>query len=226
MVISSLLDFFLPRLCPVCGNNLQPHESFACDCCKLLIPKVSQNFTAVITEKKFSGDGIISDFAALYLFQKDKELQKIIHELKYGNRFVTGKYLGREIALCLKDKISAWSADCLVPVPLYHVKKAERGYNQAEYLCRGISEISGLPVKLNLIKRIRFTNTQTQLNLNERKKNVEGAFRAANSSRIAGKKIILVDDVITTGATIGECAKVLKDSGAARIYALSAALAG
>ncbi len=176
-------------------------------------------------ERKFSKENVIADFHSLFVFEKGKEFQDIIHTIKYNENFSMGVFLGKFMAQNLYEKINKWQPDCFIPIPLHHLKKAERGYNQSYYLAKGASKVIGVPVLNNVIKRDRFTPSQTNLNLKERKDNISGAFKLKNSNKISGKKIILVDDVITTGATITECAKVLINNGAEKVFSISAAIA-
>ena len=224
--VTQLFDFFLPRFCPSCSNKLEPNEHFICNACIGKIKPAEYYFLESEYKRKFSADKIISDFLCLYVFEKDKELQHIIHEIKYKENFRLGIYLGKLIGNKLKEKIFDWSADLIIPIPLHHLKKAERGYNQSYYIAKGMSSVCKIPVNASVIKRNRFTPSQTSLNLDERKENIQGAFTLKKKKIISGKKIILVDDVITTGATISECGKVLKEAGVKEIYALSSAIAG
>jgi ComF family protein len=102
---------------------------------------------------------------------------------------------------------------------------SERGYNQSLVIAKGISKTCGIPVKKNIIKRKRYTNTQTNLSLHERKLNISEAFSVVKPKIVKHKRIVIVDDVITTGATISECAKVLVNEGASEIFAVSVAIA-
>ena len=113
----------------------------------------------------------------------------------------------------------------VIPIPLHHLKKAERGFNQSYYIAKGISSQTSIAVKSNIIKRMRFTQSQTTMTLKEREENVEGAFKVRKTENVKGKSVLLVDDVMTTGATINECGKVLLEAGANKVYAVSVALA-
>jgi len=112
-----------------------------------------------------------------------------------------------------------------MPVPLHSLKKAERGYNQSLYITKGLSIESRIPFSNRTLKRIRFTFSQTTMTLKERQENVREAFKIAHSGKIKGKNILLIDDVITTGATVSECGKALLNAGAGKVYAASAAIA-
>ncbi len=202
-----------------------PNENILCSDCKQNIKIVDRDRLSEEYDRKFKSEKIISDFASLYIFEKDLQVQQMIHELKYGNKFRIGLYLGKEIALILRSKISAWKLDFIIPVPLHTLKKAERGYNQSYFIAKGIGKELCYSVRQNLLSRKRFTETQTNLNAAERKENIREAFIVRNKSKIENARILLVDDVITTGATISECGKVLLNNGAEKIFVVSAAIA-
>ena len=160
-----------------------------------------------------------------FVFKKDCPFQHIAHALKYKEYKSIGIDLGNRIGRAMNK----WNvkADILIPVPLHRIKYRERGYNQSDFIASGISSVVGKPVVLNALRRTRYTQTQTKLNIEERQKNMEYAFELVpHSSKIlSGKKCLLVDDIITTGATTNSCAKVILSAGAVKIIAASAALA-
>lgn len=159
------------------------------------------------------------------MFEKDKELQHIIHSLKYNKKFLTGKFLGSLISNQLKYRINGWKIDYITPVPLHHLKKADRGYNQSFYIAKGLSKGLTIPISEGFIKRKKYTKSQTTMSLKERQENIEEAFKAKRNLTLKDKNILLIDDVITTGSTIGECGKVLLSAGANKVYAASVAIA-
>jgi len=223
--LTPVFDFFLPRLCEHCGDKLTATESILCDNCFAQLKTASEELIIHEYERKFSYDKIIDGFYSAFIFTEDSPFQSLIHSLKYNGRFRIGVFIGETAAGLLKEKIRNWNADLLLPVPLFHLKKAERGYNQSFYIAKGFSKVLNIPVKNNLIKRARYTETQTKLNLEERKENMANAFAIKNAKEIKGKKIILIDDVITTGSTVTECGKILKSHGAQKVYAVSTAIA-
>jgi len=223
--INQLFDFFLPRFCPACNNALSASEYFVCEKCIANIKLADADLIKNEYERKFSGNKIITNFHSLFVFEKDKEFQSIVHSIKYKENFRLAVFLGKFVGQKLNEIIKSWSPDLLLPIPLHHLKKAERGYNQSFYLAKGISFVSGIPVKQNIIKRKRFTPSQTQLNLEQRKENVERAFSINKKNLLNDKNIILIDDVITTGSTISECGKILKEAGAKKVYAITSAIA-
>ncbi|MCH8942113.1 MAG: ComF family protein [Bacteroidetes bacterium] len=168
---------------------------------------------------------LISGFTTHYIFENDKELQHIIHSIKYSNKFAVGKRLGEMIAEIRGNEIKTWNIDLIVPVPLHHLKKANRGYNQSFYIAKGLGKSLNIPVNQSILKRVKFTQTQTTLTLVERQENVGNAFKVKKTKLVEGKNILIIDDVITTGATQNECAKVLKEDGANKIYACATAIA-
>ena len=223
--LAAFVDFFLPRFCPSCKAKLSIDEKVICTSCLSQIQRADCNRLQKEYEKKFRGQNIITDFISLFVFEKDKPLQHIIHELKYSGKFSLGKYLGGLIAAELGDKLSEWKIDMIVPVPLHNLKRAERGYNQSDYIAKGIGPALKIPVKTNLLKRNRFTETQTALSLDERKENVKDAFSLKRKRRIPNKNILLIDDVITTGATTSECGRILLQNGAPKVFIASVAVA-
>jgi competence protein ComFC len=223
--ITEILDFFLPRFCPSCRIKLLCGEKFICLSCLNKIKKIDKSRLEFEFNKKFLNQKIISGFTSLYLFEKDKELQHLIHSLKYNGKFLTGSFLGELLGKKIKDELTAWNIHLILPIPLHQLKKAERGYNQSFYISKGLSKEINIPVVSGIIKRRKYTQSQTKMNILERQKNIEKAFKIKNKKKIIGKNILLVDDVITTGATISECGKVLLDTGASQIYAASVAIA-
>ena len=155
----------------------------------------------------------------------DDHYQKLIHAFKYQAKTSLGKRLGRILAEKLREDGILPGFDCLIPVPLHPARKRERGFNQSELLADELSEVTHLPELKQLLKRIRNTKDQTKLTPEQRIENVKGAFALIDYDRIEGKKVILVDDVMTTGATLKECAKVLTKAGAKRVMGATIAAA-
>jgi ComF family protein len=170
-----------------------------------------------------SVDGLIST----YSFHEEGRIQTLIHKLKYEGATSLGIELGRRVGPAVQSVLATSSVAGLVPVPLHPTKLRERGYNQSVYICKGISQVTGLRIYSLLLERVKPTQSQTQLNVEERRANVRDAFAASREYRelISGQTFILVDDVITTGATVAACAQVLKKNGASSVIACSVALA-
>jgi competence protein ComFC len=194
------------------------------DCLRKILPADSARIKHEY-RKKFESKGIISGFTSLFVFEKDKELQRIIHSLKYENNFRIGEVLGRLLGNKLLNDIRFSSPDLIIPVPLHHLKKSERGYNQSFYISKGVNKILNLVLDEKSVKRIKYTETQTSMNIHEREKNIAGAFKAKRNNIISGKNILVIDDVITSGNTVLEFGRTLKENGAGTIYAASLAIA-
>lgn len=223
--IKALSDFLLPRFCVSCSIKLTTFEDILCSGCFQKIKKADEERLRREFNRKFTKNKTISDFFSLYIFEKDLELQHAIHALKYNKHFNVGKFLGEELAAGILSKKPDWHFDLIMPVPLHQLKKAERGYNQSYYIAKGLKRRINKPINTHSIRRIRFTESQTSMNLIEREENIYDAFKVINLKSIKDKNILLVDDVITTGATISECGRVLIEAGVKKIYAASVAVA-
>lgn len=218
-------DFILPRLCTACNSRLTVSENTVCSQCLSKIKRADSIFLQSEFDRKFKGKKIITAFISQYIFEKDKELQHIIHALKYDKKFLIGKFLGKNLGGEFSNQLKNWNIDLIVPIPLHQLKKAERGYNQSYYIAKGISNACKINLSSSAVKRVRFTQSQTTMTLKEREENIDGAFKVRETSDVKSKTILLVDDVMTTGATINECGKVLLQAGANKIYAATVALA-
>jgi competence protein ComFC len=188
-----------PPLCPICGNpNITDKP---CSRCQISRPL----FTSMRSHAIYQG-----------------ALREAIHQLKYGQDMGMGEVLAAMMISSLK-KLN-WSLDIITSVPLGLVRFEERGYNQATLLARPIALSQRIPFSQRIITRIRETQTQVGLTLQERQENMDGAFRA-DRKLADGKNILVVDDVATSGATLNACAKALREAGAANIYGFSLARA-
>ncbi|HEX2960653.1 MAG TPA: ComF family protein [Ignavibacteriales bacterium] len=223
--LNSVFDIFLPRLCAACEKKLGPPDEVICPECLSSIKSPGNNKIAAEFRRKFERENVISEFASAFLFEEEKAFQKLIHSIKYRGRYRNALFLGRLTGEKLKEKILSWKCDMIIPVPLHPVKKAERGFNQSYYIAKGLSLITGIPLKNKALKRVRFTETQTALSMTERRDNIKGAFSLKRGISLSGKTVIILDDVITSGSTVSECGRVLLNGGAQKVYAVSAALA-
>ena len=223
--LSKLLNFILPVICPGCNKAVLIPDRYICDNCISKIRRVSRERLDYEYKRDFLSDQYITAFSAIYIFEKEKELQAIIHALKYRSKFLIGIELGRMLAESCGKEITGWGIDLIVPIPLHRIKQNERGYNQSFYISEGLSRETGLKINKNVIKRIRYTESQTKIKRAERKKNIRNAFKVIKKADIKGLNILLVDDLITTGSTANECAKKLIQAGANRVYLAAIALA-
>ncbi len=222
---NNLFDFILPRFCCSCKTKLSVNQNTMCVDCLSKIQRSNSSRLQREFERKFFNNKIISEFYSPFVFEKDKELQHAIHALKYDKKFPVGIFLGKVLAAEIKSSKTNWKFDLIIPIPLHQLKKAERGYNQAYYIAKGVGKIFKVKVSDRSVKRIKYTESQTTMNLNEREENISGAFKVKWNTQVRGKNILLLDDVITTGATISECGKILLEAGASKVYAASIAIA-
>ncbi|HLX12092.1 MAG TPA: ComF family protein [Bacteroidota bacterium] len=223
-----LLDLLCPPVCFLCDGEVRSGEEKICEKCWNGFRTIDSSHP-VWNElgRKLEDGGAVDGFTSCYLFETNGSFQNAIHLLKYQGIKTIGKQVGREIGKRIAADENLRGADYVVAVPLHKSKERDRGYNQAEFLCRGIHEETGISILSGTLHRTRFTESQTKLNLEERRLNVAGAFsvRSGSESTINDKSFILVDDVMTTGSTLTACARVLKSHGARRVFAASAALA-
>ncbi len=213
--LSSFLHLFYPHNCEGCGSDVLYESQFLCARCVQRLPATGfflQPGNPV--EKLFYGRAKISHAGALYYFTKHSLLQHVLVQLKYKSNKEAGYFLGRMMALALKESDRFSDVAALVPLPLNAKKERIRGYNQATVICEGIRNIWQKPVLENAVSRIRFTETQTKQNRINRWQNMEGVFEVTDPDSLKNKHILLVDDVITTGATLEACgAALLKIEG-------------
>ncbi|MEP2277706.1 MAG: ComF family protein [Reichenbachiella sp.] len=151
-------------------------------------------------------------------FNKDGIAQKLLHELKYKNNAPIGLLLGEWFANYIKEEIEKAKIDAIIPVPLHKSKQRKRGYNQSEVIARGLNKITGIKVINDAMIRTKNVSTQTKKGKVGRWQNVDSLYKIEKNKDIKGKRVLLLDDVITTGATIGTAAEVLAESEVAEIY--------
>ncbi len=208
-----ILDFiglFFPKICASCDNNLMRNERFLCTQCLWELPKTNfHNDIENEVAKTFWGRVVVENATAHFYFQKGGHVQKLLHKLKYKNQKEIGVELGKIIGFDLLG--TAYSAiDMVIPVPLHKSKLRKRGYNQSEYIARGISEILKKPLDTKSLVRSLANQSQTKKHRYERWTNVEGIFLVTDVEDIANKHVLLIDDVITTGSTLEACVEALQ----------------
>lgn len=225
-LINDFLSLIYPIRCEACGNNLYRHERFICNYCLLNLPKGNYHLE---TENKlmglFAGRVPVSNIGAFYLFDKSGKVQRLVHAIKYQDQVELARHLGSLFASELMK--SSWpnDIDVIIPVPLHKRKLKARGFNQSEAYASGLATGLGKPVDVSNLKRIKDTSTQTKKKKYERWKNVEGIFSAVDPGNLVQKHILIVDDVITTGATIEAVWSAVKDIEGVKISVASIAFA-
>ena len=206
----SLLHVVFPHVCDGCGSDLLNIESRLCIRCLASLPETNfEIHPNNPVEKDFWGRLNIIDGSAHLYFTKESLVQHLMHQLKYRGNKDLGVQLGRIMGNALKSSTRFNSIDALIPLPLFPSKEKKRGYNQAKVLCDGIAEILNLPVLSNVIIRPQYTETQTKKGRIERWKNIEGKFKLIDPAAIQNKHLLLIDDVVTTGATLEACGNEL-----------------
>jgi ComF family protein len=205
----SFIHLFFPHVCAGCGSDIINEQNELCLRCTEELPRTDfELHRDNPVEKKFWGRLQIQNATAQFYFAKESLIQKLIHQFKYRSNKGLGLQLGRMMGYAL-GKSSRFSADALIPLPLFPHKEKRRGFNQSEILCNGIAEYMHLPVLKDIIIRPQHTETQTHKGRIERWKNMEGKFVLTKPGAIEGKHVLLIDDVITTGATLESCGSEL-----------------
>jgi len=199
-----------PRLCLACAERQPPRGSLVCASCQLKLPRTDHHELQenAFTER-FWGRVPIFSGAAMFHFVKGGRAQHLLHQLKYEGKQEIGVLLGEWYGRDLRDSPWFRSVEAIVPVPLHPRKERLRGYNQSDTFARGLSRSMRVPWYKNGLHRRVFTETQTKKGRLERFGNVEEVFEVGEPSILAGKHLLLIDDVITTGATLEACAHTL-----------------
>ncbi|MBK7866904.1 MAG: ComF family protein [Ignavibacteriales bacterium] len=220
-IAGELIDFVVPRFCLHCEQHLPVDQLFLCNNCLHHEPRLDTLQLIDLLYDKF-GFELITWMFSVVKFNEQSPFRTMIHFLKYKGLFNAGKYLGEILGNELKTKMDISEIDCIIPVPLHRLKIIERGYNQSLLLAKGVSLVTGIPILQKAVKRSRYTAAQVETETKaERHLNIKGAFKVTDANIIAGKNILIIDDVITTGSTIREVAKELKEGGVNELYAVS-----
>lgn len=220
------VNLLFPDLCAGCETVLLKAERIICTNCLVNLPITNIGFSnSQILENRFAGKVDIKAVFSYLKFTKGGKVQNILHNLKYKQRQEVAVYMGNLFGDFLKDNSKNIEIDVLIGVPLHPQKHILRGFNQSDLIAKGISEVLNVPYEFAAIIRNVNTKTQTKKSRIERYLNVENVFEVLEKEKIFGKKIGLVDDVLTTGATLEVCAKALLDVGAKEvtIFCLAAA---
>jgi ComF family protein len=186
------------------------NENIICTECYISIPRT--NFHLIPgnpVAQMFWGRCMIEKASSFSFYTRGSRIRKLIHNMKYKGHKEIGYELGKLYSSSLKSSGFTADLDIIIPVPLHHTKLRKRGFNQSEYIARGIGEVTGLQVETRYLKRVTGTGTQTKSTRFDRWINVEGTFKAYHTEELIGKHILLIDDVITTGSTIEACANEL-----------------
>lgn len=207
-LVSDVIGLIFPKTCEACGTELLGNEEIICITCKHALPKTFfYKHKDNAASQKFDGRVCVENVVSMYYFNKETRMQELLHALKYKNKLQVGLELGRLFAIEIKSCHWLSTVDCIIPIPLSNKKLKLRGYNQSELIAKGIAMELELPLNTDSVIRRKHTKSQTTMTIAERVENVRGAFEVINASSLSGKHILLVDDVLTTGATLESCAQ-------------------
>ncbi len=236
-ILAGIADIIFPPCCVVCGELLQRHSSLSlCESClqgirfisSPLCPCCGVPFSGEEGDDHLCGQCLMEEkpyALARSVGRYEGTILTAIHKFKYHGKTGIGKALGGIMADFASGIWEMGTFDLIIPVPLHIKRLRERGFNQAVILARELSKRFHLPLDFSSLKRTRFTPPQVGMGRKERSANVKGAFSITNPRNITGKKILLIDDVYTTGSTLVECSRVLLDANAEAVAILTAARA-
>jgi len=209
---NAILDLISPRLCNVCGCVLSEHEKYICVKCYMDLPRTGYHKAKhSFLEANYWGK-IPIERAAAYFFYTETN-RPVLFDFKYHTMPGLGEHMAMLMAQEICDESDFFKGiDVIVPVPLHHKRKMMRGYNQCDYIARGIQHITDIPICAEAVIRIVDNESQTNLTHQQREENVANVFRCVHPELLRGKHILLVDDVVTTGATTRSCAKAILQS--------------
>lgn len=224
--VDSVFSLIFPRKCANCDKEMAKNQNILCFGCESKI-NWSKSLEREISNQILQGVNVpnVKNAFSLFCFTKEGVEQVLIHRLKYQNSRQTGVFLGQKLGKSIQGLMTEIQLDCLIPVPIFHRKKFDRGYNQALSIAKGLSSQLNVPVWTSLLRKKKKTKSQTKLSRDDRRTNVENSFVATNAfSKL--NSIGIVDDVVTTGATIGELCReitLVNDSIKITIFTLGVA---
>ena len=221
-----LLMLFFPSNCLVCGKRVGNPQIVLCLECEMNLPeaglKEGENHPVI---QIFRGRIPISAGTALFRYEKGSAYQPLIHDLKYRGNSRAGTYLGRLLGQKLKQGVFR-ECDILLPVPLHPKRLRQRGYNQSELIARGVSEITGIPILTKVLRRTHYQHSQTSKSRQERFENMEKAFSLGPGyPDLHHKRILIIDDIVTTGATLEACCSLLLEHVECTVYVATVSFA-
>ena len=190
-------------MCPACGNLLTRNEETVCLTCRYLLPKTEYEKNADNPlAQMFYGQVNFNAVTAEFFFSKTGKVQHLLHQLKYEGNQDAGFFLGQQLGESIKESELFRGIDFIIPIPLHPKKEHLRGYNQSYVIAQGVEDKTSIPIMRDCLYRKVFTSTQTKKSREERWNNVKDIFDVKNGERLKGRHILLIDDVLTTGATL------------------------
>ena len=231
-LFQAAVSLLYPATCTICGKQVRAGE-YLCDGCEAKIVRIRPPFCETCSEP-FEGSintvfscamRAIYFAAAVAAYRGRGIVRDVIHQFKYNRQIHLRHLVARWLRAALDDdRLRSHQFDLMVPVPLHPARQRERGFNQASLLAELLSGQISIPCR-PMLKRIRYTTTQTALDRSERMENLHNAFRLRKNADVRGLRVLLIDDVLTTGSTLSECGRVLKRAGATSVHAATAARA-
>ena len=220
---SRLLNLISPQACPVCGGRMTVGEALVCGKCTLQLPRTGYSGNAYRNEmaKLFWLQIPIERAAAWFFYEAHSPVSRLLYRLKYANHPETGEEMGRMMAQEMQADGFFDGIDAIIPVPLTRKRQRERGYNQSMEIAHGVSGITGIPILKQVLVRTSFAESQTRKHRRARIDNVEDAFELKPGTNLQGKHLLIIDDVVTTGATVIACGRQLMKGGDVRISVLT-----
>jgi len=207
-LLQAFKELFFPRYCVVCGKRLDTDTYCLCDGCFGDLPRTNYHrWEDNPVEKMYWGKFPLGHATAFFFYEKNDMAHQILEKLKYRGRYDLAEYMGRRMAEEISSESDFFEGiDAIVPIPLHPKRFRQRGYNQSERLARGISAVTGIPVDTSLVQRVKNTATQTHKTMRQRFDSLQEAFAVADPEKCRGLHLLIVDDVLTTGATTTACA--------------------
>ena len=219
-IFGDFISLFFPKYCLACENALVKGESMICTVCMLEMPQTDYHkWRENPLSNRLSYRIPVKHAMALFKFSKSGRVQHLLHQLKYRNHPEIGVTLGRIYGEKMKNESDLpMNVDLIIPIPLHPARQRKRGYNQSAKFAEGLSETLAIPFTDELLERRIKTETQTLKSKLSRWENISGVFGPKNPALLEGKKVLLVDDVITTGSTLEACSQVLIDQGCQQLH--------
>lgn len=209
-VLEDLLHLFYPHQCSGCASDALEKDQILCYRCVNNLPRTGmQHIRNNMVERVFSGRLPIHAAHSEFFFSKGKLIQQLLHQIKYKGNQQLGIYLGEMLGHSLSNTERFSDINAIIPMPMLKKKEITRGYNQAVIISKGVQKITGIPIVENLITRNKITATQTKKSRSERWQNVNGTFEINDAESWQGKHVLIIDDVLTTGATLEACGNIL-----------------
>ena len=217
-LLKDVFAVFYPNLCLCCNDHLLNNETVICISCRHDLPKTHFSFeTNNLAEKTFFGRIKIEEATALFYFFKKGKIQQLIHQLKYQKQQQVGTFIGNWLGDEIIDSDRFKTIDCIIPVPLHKKKQQQRGFNQVTTFGQSLSKKLNIPYLENILVKISSTKTQTKKVRLDRWKNVQELFYVYNKATLENKHILLIDDILTTGATLEACCNALNKTKTLKI---------